>query len=376
MNRKEVIVGSAIAALAVMGFGQIYLDKGALREAPPAKPHTDAVQTASSEQAQAETKPITVDELVSGFMTSLEQGTQDQKEESLTSLLDQLESPEYKKAVLDPDTAEPFVKAAVAAVTVSTEAETPELGALRARLAYFVAGRAHGESAKAFVLDQLEKGSPEVKAQLARGLSRAGGVRGRDVFDSLAKAGQAGAIPGEILPGALRRVGGKNAVEPIETLMKGSSDWKTVDACVIALQEGSDPAVLGPSFERLEQIGTLEKNEKLPWISPKLFGAYMQNADGSAFQRGLRAAASRPALLKVSIDAAKKGLDSSDAETRRLSAQVVRKAVIAKILSPQDGESMLAGRLLHETEPVLKAELTGGLEQVRGLMPKAPQGQQ
>ena len=38
MERKEVIVGSAIAVLAAVGFGQLYFDKGALREAPQGKP--------------------------------------------------------------------------------------------------------------------------------------------------------------------------------------------------------------------------------------------------------------------------------------------------------------------------------------------------
>ena len=377
MNRTEVIVGSAIAALAIAGLGQLYLDKGALRDTPQPKPDEVAAQTqaVAPRQTPEETKPITADEVVAGFMTSLEQGTQDQKVESLASLLDQLESPTYQKAVLYKDTAEPFAQAAVAAVTVSTSAETPELAELRGRLAYLLAARTHGPTSKQFVLDQLVNGTPEIKAQIARGLGRVGGVHGGDVFDAVAKAGAQNAIPGEILPGALRRLGGKKAVEPIVAAMKASSDWKTIDACVVALQDG-DPSVLGPSFERLEQLGLLEKSEKLPWISAKLFGSYMQTADGSALQRGLRVAAVRPSLLKVSLDAAKKGLDAGDAETRRLAAQAVRKAVLVKLLSPQDGESLLAGRLGHETEPVLKAELTGGLEQVRGLMPKAPEGQQ
>ena len=134
--------------------------------------------------------------------------------------------------------------------------------------------------------------------------------------------------------------------------------------------------MLGPSFERLGQLGILEKKEKLPWISASLYGKFMEKADGAALRDGLRAAKTRPSLVAHAVDAVKRGLDDGNAETRRVAAEAVRKAVIAKVMTPQDGEAMLAGRLGKETEPVLKAEFTGALDQVRGVMPKPPVTQQ
>ena len=54
----------------------------------------------------------------------------------------------------------------------------------------------------------------------------------------------------------------------------------------------------------------------------------------------------------------------------------MKKAVVAKVIDAQKGETMLAEQLRTETEPVLKAELTGGLERVRGLLPETKTSQQ
>jgi len=374
MNRNEVIAGSALAVLAALGLGQLYLDRGAQRE-PPKPKEIAAVSQAQEDQhpTEAETKPISIDEVVSGFMTSLEQGTPEQKLVALTGLLDEVEGPTYAKSQPSPETSEPMSKAAIAAVTVSTEAETPEIGQLRDRLVHFMASRAHDAVSKKYVLDQLDNGTPEIRAEIARGLAKPGAMHGKEVFEAVvARKDQ---LPGESLPAALRRAGGKKAIEPIVDVMKNSDQWKTIGACVTSLQDYDDPVLLGAAFERLEQTGLLDKNEKLPWISPKLYGKFMEKADGTPLQRGLRAAATRPSLLKVAVEAAKRGLDSSDPETRRVAAMAVRKAVVGKVLEAKDGEAILAGRLDHETEPVLKAELTGGLQQVRDLI-RGPVGQQ
>lgn len=368
MNRTEVIVGSAIAVLAAVGIGQLYLDKGAMREAPQPK------QVAAAPQPNPETMPITADEVVAGFMTSLEQGGDDQKIVALTGLLDELQGPTYAKAVLSDDTGEPLAKAAIAAITVSTEAETPEIGALRARVAGFIAARTHGPSSKEFVLKMLDEGAPEVRAEIARSVGRPHGVRGKAVFEKIKELGEKSQLPVGDLVGALQRLGGKKGVEPIVAALKGAEQWKDIGACVAALQDYQDPALLGPAFERLDQTGLLENHEKMPWISAKLFGAFMDKAEGASLRDGLRAAKTRPSLVKNAVDAVKRGLDSAEPETRRVAAEAVRKAVIGKVIEAKDGEAMLAGRLGHETEPVLKAEFSGALEQVRGAMPK--EGQQ
>ena len=84
--------------------------------------------------------------------------------------------------------------------------------------------------------------------------------------------------------------------------------------------------------------------------------------------------ASRPGLVK--IEHLKTALDSPDADTRKAAVAAVKKAVVAKAIDAQTGETMLANRLQTETEPVLKAELTGGLERVRGLLPPVKTSQQ
>jgi hypothetical protein len=365
MDRKEVIVGSAIAVLAAVGLGQLYMDKGAQREAPKGE-----VAQSQPAQTQQEIKPITADEVVSGYMTSLEQGDDAQKLVALTGLLDELESPTYAKAVLSDDTAEPMAQAAIAAVTVSTEAETQEIGELRARTARFIAARTHGPSSKEWVLKMLDEGAPEVRDSIAQGVGRPHGVRGKAVFEKLQELGAKNEIPARDLAAALERLGGKKAVEPITAMLKSATEWRDVGACVTALEDYQDPALLGASFERLDQLGLLEKNEKMPWISAALFGRYMEKAEGAALRNGLRAAKTRPSLVKNAVEAVKRGLDSSEPETRRVAAEAVRKAVIGKVLEPKAGEDMLASHLGKETEPVLKAEFTGALEQVRGVLPK------
>jgi hypothetical protein len=364
MNRTEVLTGSAIAVLAAVGLGQLYLDKGAMREIPQ-KPLAQA-----QPQTPQETQPITADEVVANYMTGLEQGDDAQKIVALTGLLDELESPTYAKAVLSDETAEPMAKAAIAAVTVSTEAETPEIGALRARTAGFIAGRTRGPSAKEYVLKMLDEGAPEIKGAIAQNVGRPHGVRGKAVFQKLQEQAGKNAVPARDAAAALVRLGGKKAIETITAQLKSADHWKDVGACVAALQDYQDPAFLGVSFERLDQLGLLEKNEQLPWISAKLFGQYMEKAEGAALRNGLRAAKTRPSLVKSSLEAVKRGLDSAEPETRRVAAEAVRKAVIGKVIEPKMGEELLASHLGKETEPVLKAEFTGALEQVRGVMPK------
>jgi hypothetical protein len=59
-----------------------------------------------------------------------------------------------------------------------------------------------------------------------------------------------------------------------------------------------------------------------------------------------------------------------------MSAVAVKKAVLAKVIDASVGETMLANRLTVENEQVLKAELTGGLERVRSMIPTVKTTQQ
>jgi hypothetical protein len=368
MERNEILAGTAIAVLAAVGVGQLYLDKGAMKTPEPVG------QAQTQPQTPQEVRPISIDEVVSGFMTSLEQGEDTSKLVALTGLLDELESPAFANAVMSADTAEPFAKAAIAAVTVSTEAETPEIAELRRRAAGFIAARTHGPSSKEWILKLLDEGGAEIRAEIVRNIGRPHGVRGKAVYEKLVAIGDK--IPTKDLAPALVRLGGKKAGEPIVARMKASDDWKEIGACVTALQDIGEPELLGAAFERLDQTGLLEKGEKLPWISGTMFSAFIEKAEGANLRNGLRAAKTRPALVKHAVDAVKRGLDSSDPQTRLVAAAAVTKGVVAKVITIEDGEKMLSGRLSAETEPVLKAELTGGLDHLRGLIPQSPVGQQ
>jgi hypothetical protein len=120
-------------------------------------------------------------------------------------------------------------------------------------------------------------------------------------------------------------------------------------------------------LERLEQLGMLDAGVKMPWVSAPLLSAHLETADGARLRRGMMALRARPALTRTLVSRLDAGLSAPDAETRRVAGQAVRNAVAAKTLDVTKGESLLAGRVESETEPVLKAELTGSLEHIRGL---------
>jgi hypothetical protein len=178
----------------------------------------------------------------------------------------------------------------------------------------------------------------------------------------------------QILSSALRRTGGLKARETLVTLMNSTDSAKLINGCVIALQDYRDPELMGSILARLEQVGRLDSGGKLPWLSAALLDAHLKTADRPQLLRGLTAMSARPGLVK--IEHVQKGLDSSDAETRRMSAVAVKKAVLAKVIDASVGETMLANRLTVENEQVLKAELTGGLERVRSMIPTVKTTQQ
>jgi hypothetical protein len=220
----------------------------------------------------------------------------------------------------------------------------------------------------------MAEGPQELREEAVARVGSPRGVRGPSVYAKVRELADKGLVPDELLPSALRRTGGLKARDPLVAILKSTDSAKLVNGCAIALQDYRDPALMGDVLERLEQVGRLDSAGKMPWISAPLLDAYMKTADKAQFRRGLMAMAARPGLAK--IEHLKTGLVSPDVETRKIAATAVKKAVIAKVVDAEEGEAMLAGRLQTETEPVLKAELTEGMERVRGLLPAPKTTQQ
>lgn len=194
----------------------------------------------------------------------------------------------------------------------------------------------------------------------------------KERFAELLKLAENGPVTLD-LPGGLRKTGGKEAVQPILSLMRSTNDWKTVGACVIALQDYRDPQLFHDILTRLDESGMLDSPGKLPWFSKALFSEYLKNAPD--ILPGLRAIRTRPSLVSSNLEVVDRALQSPEAETRRVTAEAVRKAVVGRHLDPKRGEELLAGQLERETEAVLKAQITGGLAEVRDFLKQVEQAQ-
>ncbi len=367
MRKVEIVAGCCIALLAIVSVGQWYLD----RQPDPSK---EKPQTKTVESVQNETTAVTVDEVVETYLPSLKDGTEIGKQVALGSLLDELEGPEYGKSQLSKASASELAQAGIEIVeSVSAESSAPD--ELKARVAGFLAARVRGPVSRDYAIKTLESGSSEERKAVLSAIAGTHTVGGAAIYAKIQEMGQQGAIEGPELPNLLWRTGGAKAVEPITALMKSTDDYKVISACVIALENIGDAAAFGPSLERLEAVGLIDKPKMMPWISAGMFGTFMQTAEGSALSRGIKLMRARPSLVKRALPAIEVALSKGDPETRRGAAEAVKKAVVGKYLDAKRGEELLAGRLTVETEPVLKAELTGGLEQVRGLIgdPKTPE---
>lgn len=373
MNRTQVLAGSCIALLAILSAGELYLDR--MSDVTTARLGPNEIPRQSP--PPSETAPLTVEELIGHFMTGIEEGPEVGRLVTLGGLLDQLESPDYAKAAISSENGEALARAVVAAIE-QPGMDAPESLRLKARLARFVAGRTRGETSRAFVMKVLDQGPSELRDAVLGVLGFPGGVGGKAVFTKVQELGSQGLLPPKVFPGVLRRTGGKKSAEPIINVMRSSDDRQVISACVIALQDLQDPSLLGPALERLEQTGMIDDPKAMPWIGSALLSKYLETAEGSSLARAIRVVRIRPSMAKSGLAALQKGLESSEADTRRHAADAIKKAVLGKYLDAKQGETLLAGRLDRETEPVLKAEMTGGLEQVRGLIEplKAPESQQ
>jgi hypothetical protein len=363
MNRMEAAVGIGVIALVAVGLGQKYSELSKLAQTPdPAKPERPTVA-----QTNPEGETNGLDSAARAFIAGAETASDTDRLVHLGELISAIDGPTFDAQDLDDDMAEATAKAIVAALGDSPD-DSKEGMELRRRAVGLLAGRIASPTSKAYVLKVMDEGPQELREEAVARVGSARGVRGPSVYAKVRELADKGLVPDELLPSALRRTGGLKAREALVTLMKSTDSAKLVTGCAVALQDYRDPALMGDVLERLEQVGRLDTTGRMPWISGSLLAEHMKTADRAQFRRGLMAMAARPSLAKIGF--LKTGLDSADVETRQIAAVAVKKAVIAKVIDAQTGETMLAGRLQSETEPVLKAELTGGLERVRGLLPQ------
>ncbi|MDE2142851.1 MAG: hypothetical protein KGJ84_10600, partial [Elusimicrobia bacterium] len=351
-------------ALAVAGLGRTYVELRRMGDTPAPPKFTKP-------DVAAELMPVsTLDSAVHAFLANTENATDDDRMIHLGEFLAALDGPDLTSDDFDDETAESLAKNVVSILDKNPD-NSKEGAELRRRAVDLLASRVPSPTSKAYVLKVLDEGPQDLREEAVARVGSPRGVRGPSVYAKIRELGDKGLIPDELLPQALRRTGGLKARATLTALMKSTDSAVLVNECAVALQDYRDPALLGDVLERLEQVGRLDSAGKMPWISAPLLDAYLKTADTAGFRRGITAMASRPGLAK--IEHLKAALDSPDAETRKVAVAAVKKAVVAKAVDARTGETMLAGRLQTETEPVLKAELTGGLERVRSLLPKTSQ---
>ncbi len=369
MNRLEAVAGASLVALVAAGLGQKYNELSKLAGTPPPS------KTVLS-KTQLETRPErTVDSAIAAYLSNAEVAAEADKRVHLGSLLASLESPEFDGEEIDSLTAESLSKAIVAVFEKPGDGGAEDVE-LRRRAVGFLAGRVSGKTSRDFVLKAMEEGPAELRNEALKRVGSPLGVRGSAVYAKVRELGEKGLVPDSTYPSVLRRTGGAKAKDVLTALMTSTDNAKLIAGCAISLQDYRDPEMIGKILERLEAVGMIDTASKLPWISSPLLDEHLKSADKSSFRRGMMAMATRPALVKTGIAHVEKGLQSPDADTRRYAAVAVKKAVVAKIVDAKQGETLLAGRLQVETEPVLKAELTGGLERIHSLLEQKETGVQ
>ncbi len=357
MNRFEAVSVAVVAALALGGLGLKYSELRTLAQAP------DPVKT-----PVAAVPAPTLESVVRAFLA--EDGAPGDRLPALGEMISSLSGPKLQDEDLKPGDAETLGRA-VASVLDTVTADAPDGLELKRQAVAFLARRVPSPSSRDLVLKTMEDGPQALRDEAIKDSGFPRGVRGPAVYREIVSLSGRGLVPPELLPEALRRTGGLKARGELLAILKSTDSPTLLSGCAVALQDYRDPEVLGPVLERLEQTGRLDSAGKLPWLSGPLLSDYLKTADKDDFRRGLVAMSVRPGLARP--DPLRRGLDSPDAVTRGVAAVAVKKAVVAGVLDPKVGEEMLALRLKTEREPVLKAELTGGLERVRGLLPKTTQ---
>ncbi len=369
MNRIEAVAGVSLIALVASGLGQKYNELSKLAGTPPPPQKVRP-------KLQIETRPErTIDMAIAAYLSGVEAAAVTDKRVHLGSLLASLESPEFDGAEIDPVTAESLSRAIVAVFEQPGDGGAEDIE-LRRRAVGFLAGRVSGKTSRDFVLKALEEGPVEVRHEALKRVGSPLGVRGALVYSKVQELAQKGLVPDSTLPAVLRRTGGVKARDGIIMLMNSTDNAKLIAGCAISLQDYRDPELIGKILGRLEAVGMIDSAGKMPWISPALLDAHLKSADKASFRRGIAVMAARPSLVKSGLIHLERGLQDADSDTRRYAAVAVKKAVIAKVVDAKVGETLLAGRLQLETEPVLKAELTGGLERIHSLLEQKETGVQ
>ena len=369
MNRLEAVAGASLVALVAAGLGQKYHELSKLAGTPP--PARSVLP-----RLQLETRPErTAEAAIGAYLSGAEAAAEEEKRARLGSLLSALESPEFDGEELDAVTADALAKT-VASVLGGPGGGSDEDRELRRSAIGFLAARVPGRASRELVLKALEEGPEEVREAALKGVGSPLGVRGSSVYAKVKELGERGLVPDSLLPSVLRRTGGVKAKEVLLELMASTDSVRLIAGCAVSLQDYHDPEMIGVILERLEQVGMIGSAGKLPWLSPSLLDAHLRSADKAGLRRGMIAMSVRPALVKTGLGHVEKGLMSPDADTRRYAAVAVKKAVVAKIVDAQQGQTLLAGRMQVETEPVLKAELTGGLERINSLLEQKETGVQ
>lgn len=365
MKLIKAVAGASLVVFVALGLAQKYNDLSTLARTPP--PDKELLA-----DIQLETRP---QRTLAAAIAEYQSGSEAEKRVHLANLLATVDSPAFDGVKLDVVTAEALSRAVVAGLPARVDGE-PDDVELRRRAAGFLAGRVPGKTSRDFVLKALEDGPAEVRLEALKRVGSPSGVRGRAVFAMIQELGERGLVPDEVYPAALRRTGGLKAKDGLVAIFTSTDSRTLINGCAISLQDYHDPELIGTILERLEQVGMIDSTAKLPWLSASLLNEHLKSADKAALRRGMIAISVRPSLGKLSIEHVEKGLQSPDPDTRRYAAVAVKKAVVAQVIEARQGENLLAGRLQVETEPVLKAELTGGLERIHSLLGRKVTGVQ
>ncbi len=354
MTRTLTIIGACFTALSLIAIAHLF--EPGVREietSPTVAAPLPSVDT---------TEPPTVDEVLQALSPGVEEGPLENRLTALQELIEEIKSPAFASDPLSDESAERLVSAVEGLLVWPPDEELPK--GITAAVGV-IASRTSSPASKAFVSRILVEGSESLRTAVLRGVGRRGGIRGSELYDLVLALTEKEVLPQKDLAQALRRLGGRKSYEPIWELMRGSDDPQVVAHCAVALQDFHKPEIMGPILERLDEAGILGERAFMPWLDRKAFGEFIRGSEGEDLIRGLRAVATRPSLIKGNLGIVERELAHADPAVRHMAASAIRKAVAGRYVSARIGEELLAGRLELETEPVLRAELTGGIKLAR-----------
>ncbi len=354
MNRTLMIIGGCFTALALIATAHLF-------ETEDPQPAALAVaQPAALPDQTAE--PLTVDEIVQALSPGVEEGDLGSRLAALGELIEELQSPAFSRDPFSPESSERLVMAVEGVLVWPPEEDIPKVIPQAVDL---IVSRTSSPASEAFASRLILEGSGPLRAAVLRKVGTRGGLRSGEIYDLLLDLNEKGDLPYRELPEALRRLGGRKAFAPIQELFWSSDDPAMIAHCAVSLQNYHRTEVMEEILERLDETGILSKRGLMPWIDRKAFGRFLKEAREDSVVRGLKAIGTRPSLIRGSLPVVERELESADPAVRRIAAAAIKKAVARRIIAAEKGEELLAGRLERETEPVLRAELTGGLSLAR-----------